>query len=247
MTTKTCPRHGDYEASETSFNGNVFCTICPECEKDEISRIESEKRIELGESEKRKSMIDDVAFRCMSIPARYSAKTFATFDRSTAERERTYDAAFRFAKGFLPPSNSGDGLVLLGNVGTGKTHLAASCMLYLYQKGVRSKYTTLYDAIQTIRSEWSGKRKEDSILDILKGVPVLVIDEVGVQLSTPNEQAILFDLLDSRYANCLSTIIISNLPREQLKKIVGDRVFDRMIETMTFVGFSGDSHRINGK
>ena len=59
---------------------------------------------------------------------------------------------------------------------------------------------------------------------------LLIIDEVGVQFGSPAEMTILHEVINARYESVLPTILISNLPPEQLKEFISDRIFDRVTD-----------------
>ena len=65
---------------------------------------------------------------------------------------------------------------------------------------------------------------------LLIDLDLLVIDEVGVQSGTENERNILFDIINGRYENMKSTLIITNLDRSQLPDYLGERIVDRLRE-----------------
>ena len=74
-------------------------------------------------------------------------------------------------------------------------------------------------------------------------VPLLVIDEIGVQYGTDSEQTILFDVLDKRYRDMRPTILLTNQNTIGLKAFIGERAFDRLTETARWVAFDWPSHR----
>jgi hypothetical protein len=69
-----------------------------------------------------------------------------------------------------------------------------------------------------------------SVLDHYASLDLLVIDEVGVQFGSPAEMTILHEVINARYESVLPTILISNLPPEQLKEFISDRIFDRVTD-----------------
>ena len=59
---------------------------------------------------------------------------------------------------------------------------------------------------------------------------LLILDEVGVQFGTETEKNLLFDVLNERYEKRKSTLLLSNLPLNEVRAYLGERVFDRMRE-----------------
>ena len=72
---------------------------------------------------------------------------------------------------------------------------------------------------------------------------LLILDEVGVQLGTEHEMRILFEVVNERYADCLPTILISNLDEAELLKFTGARLMDRVRDGGAVVAFDWESHR----
>ena len=59
---------------------------------------------------------------------------------------------------------------------------------------------------------------------------LLILDEVGIQAGTENERNILFDVLNTRYADMRPTIVISNLKLVEITNYLGTRIIDRLSE-----------------
>ena len=101
------------------------------------------------------------------------------------------------------------------------------------------------EVIQHIRSTWR-KDSEASEVDLLAEfgqVPLLVIDEIGMQYGTESEQNHLFDVLDRRYRDMMPTILLTNQNRDGFRQYVGDRIYDRMTECARWVPFPWESYR----
>ena len=74
---------------------------------------------------------------------------------------------------------------------------------------------------------------------------LLIIDEIGVQYGTDSERNILFEVINDRYEDMLPTIMISNLPLNELAPLLGERVVDRMLEGGAVLSFNWPSYRSN--
>lgn len=73
---------------------------------------------------------------------------------------------------------------------------------------------------------------------------LLILDEVGVQFGSDTEKLMLFDILNERYERRHPTILMSNLPRDEVSAYLGERVFDRLREDGgEFISFTWESHR----
>ena len=57
------------------------------------------------------------------------------------------------------------------------------------------------------------------------------------------EQTILFDVLDRRYRDMMPTILLTNQDKKGFKEFIGERTFDRLVETARWVPFDWPSYR----
>ena len=89
----------------------------------------------------------------------------------------------------------------------------------------------------------SSTERTVSVIARFSEVPLLVIDEIGVQYGTDGEQTVLFEILDRRYREMMPTILLTNQGAEGLRTFIGDRSFDRLRENSRWVTFDWDSYR----
>ena len=138
-------------------------------------------------------------------------------------------------------------------MGNGKTHLAIS----IFKRVVLDHtaiYTSVGDLIRSVRATWNCvEQKESDVLGMYNSVDLLIIDEIGVQTRSDNEQRILFGILNHRYNEKRCTIILSNCPARTymdgadrvigVEEYLGARAFDRLVQVSQVVGFTWDSYR----
>lgn len=178
------------------------------------------------------------------IPARYEHCTLSNFDSDFPGANRTLAAALFQANRFVeeyPVETTG--LMLLGPIGVGKTHLAvgilrelvmqksASCLFYDYRELLKEIQNSYNASVQTTE------------LEVLKPVfdtEVLVLDELGAVKPTEWVWDTVSHILNTRYNDKRTTIITTNfddLPpgkgRSALEKTsrddtLGDRIGERM-------------------
>lgn len=237
-----CDEHGAYTSSGARYLGSrEIWTRCPDCEEARIAaeRQEVANKKALAARLELDRMIDQA-----SIPPRFIGRTFENFRATTEEQVDALQKSAAFADNFASHAKRGEGLVFSGSPGTGKSHLAAA-ILQAIMPAHCGMYITCMGAIRMIRSTWrkDSDRTEDEVLAILGGVPLLVLDEIGVQYGTDGEQTILFDVLDRRYRDMKPTILLTNQDTQGLKKFLGERSYDRIKETTRWISFQWASYR----
>ena len=147
-------------------------------------------------------------------------------------------------------------IVIIGGVGTGKTYLAYALLNqeaekksakgdYRYYSSNFVRYATIKEIIEDIRKCWgkSADKYDWYNVDNYKNVPLLIIDEIGVQYGSDSERIELFEIFNERYNEMLPTIAISNYNRQQIEKTLGLRITDRLFGSSKIFELSGESHR----
>ncbi|MFV8449775.1 ATP-binding protein [Vibrio campbellii] len=156
-----------------------------------------------------------------------------TFD-NYQQRHDGHKQAVNLAKGWVGEVKVGKyrNLVMAGNTGTGKNHLAVSAMNLLSEQGLSSQMITFNNLMLRVRASYhkAATETEWSIMQSLSDVDLLVIDELGVQRQSDGEFLVLNTLIDNRYANKKPTALLSNLKGDKLAKLLGQRAFERVIE-----------------
>ncbi|EJF4886049.1 ATP-binding protein [Salmonella enterica] len=131
-----------------------------------------------------------------------------------------------------------------GKTGTGKNHLAAAIGNHLLKVGKTVIVVTVADVMSALHASYDDGKSGEKFLQELCGVDLLVLDEVGVQRETKNEQVVLNQIIDRRTASLRSVGILTNLNYAAVKTLLGERVMDRM--TMNggrWVNFNWESWR----
>lgn len=177
------------------------------------------------------------------IPLRYQNKTIESFELKTEEQKKSFKIVKEFNDNLDESLSVGRCLILSGSPGTGKTHLACGIARNVALSGRSAMFTTVQKLIRRVRNSW-GTKEEQSTLDAFIDLDLLIIDEVGVQAGSDNEQHILFDVINSRYENERSTIIITNCDINGIRRYLGDRIVDRFRENGgRLIQFAGKSYR----
>ncbi len=143
-------------------------------------------------------------------------------EEKRANLRKVYEAALVFAeepKGWL---------VLLGSYGCGKTHLAAAIANEQIARGQPVLFVVVPDLLDYLRSTYSpqsvvayGERFQQ-----VRDAPLLILDDLGTQSSTPWAQEKLFQIFNHRYNARLPTVITSNTELEAIDIRIRSRLAD---------------------
>lgn len=232
--THNCIDHGDYKVQGVfAVNSWIYENECPICS--EVKKNKSEKaNQERVAQEAIKQRIEQIDRKKLisSLPLRFKKCNFESYEPSHEVQKQIKYKCSQYAELFDSLRELGTSLVLCGNSGTGKTHLAAAIINSICEGNKwQPKFTSAIKITREVKKTYSSNdRCEDDVIASFFKPDLLVIDEVGVQFGTDTEKMILFEILNERYENLKPTILISNLSIESLKKFTGDRVIDRMKE-----------------
>lgn len=208
---------------------NMLC----ECEKER-----EEKKKEAAE---RRAFAEKVQrYRKMGFPQ--SQMEHWTFENDDGTNEKLTDMAKRYVENFRTFREEGKGLLLYGDVGTGKTYIACMIANALIDKG----YPVLVTNFARILSALQSTYEKQEYLDSLNEFALLVIDDLGIERDTSYAKEQVFNIIDSRYRSGKPMIITTNLTYRILTtetELANKRVYDRIIERCHPIKVSGESRR----
>ena len=175
-----------------------------------------------------------------NLGERFGNRTFGNFD---PRRDRqSYEVCHNYANDEEIFSKKRNGLMLLGGVGSGKTHLVAAISNALIDRGIPVLFATFSEHLEHIREEYdhTGQKK---YLSQMKNTPMLVLDDIGKERKTEWTQQILFDVVNYRYEHLLPVILTTNFNADELANHCGAAVWSRLYETCSAVVTSGGDFR----
>lgn len=119
-------------------------------------------------------------------------------------------------------------LLFAGSAGLGKTYCAKCIMRRVIERGHMAALYTAYRLFSMFHAHRLG---EETDLDPLFDVPLLIIDDLGTEPMTKNVTVeYFFDLINERIAAKRHTIIATNLGFHELKQRYDDRIHSRLMD-----------------
>jgi len=119
-------------------------------------------------------------------------------------------------------------LILTGPSGCGKTHIAAAIANERIRRGHPALFISTPDLLDRLRSTFSPNSDTpyDEFFEQVRGAPLLILDDLGAQFSTPWAKEKMEQLLNHRFNSALATVIVPIVPIEQLHERIRTRLTD---------------------
>ena len=172
------------------------------------------------------------------VPERYFKESLDTY-KITNEMQAT---AAKAATNFLHAVKCGEfkSLIIIGNAGTGKTHLACGLI-----REAGGQYRTAPEIVEEMRraKSFTAAETEAEIIDYYGRVKLLVIDEIGRGISATEEKYLIYQLVNARYNTRKPTVLISNLGKSDFLQYIGVAAADRLVESAEILEMNGESYR----
>ena len=151
------------------------------------------------------------------IPRRYEHCELSDYDADFPGAHPSLAIACMTASRFVDEydPHDGTGLLLIGTIGTGKTHLAVGIVKELIRRrGISCLFYDYRELLKEIQNSYNAT-VQTTELDVLRPVfeaDVLVLDELGAVKPSEWVWDMVSLILNSRYNDSRATIITSNLP-----------------------------------
>ena len=198
------------------------------------------------------------------IPRRYEHCSLDNYDKYSSTHP-TQSAAHLRARKFVesyPLETDGRGLILVGSVGIGKTHIAVGILKALVEeRGAAGLFVDYRDLLKQVQNSYN-RQVSATELEILAPVfeaEVLVLDELGASKPTDWVWDTVAHILNTRYNDRRTTIITTNyanLPplgfesgarasmrEETLGDRIGERMRSRLQEMCVVIEMQGEDFR----
>lgn len=236
----SCEKHGcQIQRAKVKINGSEqIIEICPECEKEEILKMESILR-----QEAKIQAILSHTYKVFERESVYSQelrdKTLENYTADNSTNEEALNFMKRMLRDYLKFEKGN--VILSGPPGIGKSHLSIGLAKALNEKSKECENPKSVIFISTsalfnkIEESFNGRGDftESYAVDLLSKVDFLFLDDLGKEssmsanLKEANEwrQRVLFKILDSRQTTFFNTNLSSNDIKKIYNQALADRIF----------------------
>lgn len=201
--------------------------ICQKCNKEERLEFEEQKALESfkrNEEIKRLYYLEEFSL----MDSELKNATFDNFKVDTAERQADLDFIKKEAREYIKGAKNN--IVLIGDCGVGKSHLAYSAIKAIsYYNKKLATVINVVDLIAKVKEDFtleayytkllSGKDKNDKI-------EYLVLDDLGTEKTSEWSSNLIYSILNKR----TNTIITTNLTPPEIQRRYGKRIFSRIFK-----------------
>ena len=186
-----------------------------------------------------------------AAPPRKEACTLQNYYPSpnNGSQLKAFNYAFRLVREYPVVER---GLLLMGPVGIGKTHLAVAILQGLIEKGVPCLFYEFGALLKEIQDSYNkvSNTSEMSVLAPVYQAEVLVLDELGASKPTDWVRDTMMQIIGKRYNDKKLTIFTTNYldarrapADETLEDRIGVRLRSRLYEMCKTVHIEGDDYR----
>lgn len=243
------PQEGDYIKDGLLYCGK--CNTPKQCEVECGGRVIKPYcmcRCEVEEEERRKA--DERARERMQRVDRMRRTGFPdsemrewAFANDDGKDAKTMAAMRRYVDKFPQMLENGTGLMLYGNVGSGKSFAAACVANALIESGTPCLMTNFQRIVNKLSNGFSGRQEH---IDGLQKFDLLIIDDFATERRTEYMTEQVTAVIDARYRSKLPLIVTTNINPRDLMSADGigeQRIYSRIMDMCVPVAFNGQDRR----
>lgn len=195
------------------------------CERDRREAEELErKRREM------KNRIDRYRHTCLA-DEQYKE---CTFDKDDGADQKASEFCKKYVENWEWVQENNAGIMLWGDVGGGKTFLAACIANALIDRDIPATMTTIPKLVATMTRDFGAER--GNVLYMVANAPLLVLDDVGTERNTEYSNEQVYEIINTRYKAKKPLIVTTNLTMSAMKNaedVTHRRIYDRIVEMCT--------------
>ena len=183
------------------------------------------------------------------LPQRYAGCHFNSYSASDPSQVRALKLSTQFTMEYPAVER---GLIFMGPVGVGKTHLAVSILKGLTERGFTCLFYEFGSLLKEIQDSYNSNTKtsELAVLSPVLNADVLVLDELGASKPTDWVRDTMAHIINTRYNDQKATIFTTNYPDERrndreetLEDRIGIRLRSRLFEMCKTIEVKGNDYR----
>ncbi len=232
-----CEEHGDFvdvlyqRKGEEGQEGAKGWGGCPEC-----SKVQAEQEIRDAERNRLAEVARERAQHYLlhaGIAPKFRDASFENYLPVNDKAARQRQAIMAYADLVSSDNHDGKCLILSGDVGCGKTHLATALIKSVIWSTAQPCMYVSFDELVAMAKETFAPKAPTTERELYRRFTkyrLVVIDEVGMQNFTEFEQTVAYKLINARYLQELPTVLATNVPANNLKRCIGERAVDRLRE-----------------
>lgn len=164
------------------------------------------------------------------------------FPRRYRDAQADHPAVLAWSDAYVDDPSSARSLLLVGPVGTGKTHQAYGAIRRAATCGRPAKWQAVPFADFCAELRPSGTDPEGA-LKRYREADLLLVDDLGAAKASEWVEEITYRLINARYEDVKTTVFTTNLAPDKLANGLGDRIASRLVETCQLVGLLGSDRR----
>jgi len=181
-----------------------------------------------------------------NIPKAFLKCTVASFETKGSEHLRNIR---RQVADYLRYYHDGTGLFFRGPVGVGKTHLAVAVLKELCRRNIPCSFLDTSGWLEDLKASIAEDEELDTHITVehARRVHVLLLDDLGAERSTEFSRDTIYTVISTRHQNKLTTLVTTNVEKEQLIREQGHRLWSRLTEMCKTVSISSHDHRTHSQ
>ena len=176
-----------------------------------------------------------------------SSQTFrdASFAADDGKNPKPMDTLRRYAERWEAMQRENIGLLLYGDVGTGKSYGAACIANRLIEQSIPVCMINLSTVLNSLGG-YQSDEKNTYMADLMR-YPLLILDDFGMERQTDYALEQVFNVIDARYRSGKPLIVTTNLSLTELnapRSLEHKRIYDRIREMCQPVNFGSSGRRV---
>lgn len=224
---------------EYRIGDNIECLTanqqCNGCGTKQLSRKVTEELFQ--------KRIDSLIANWYYLPDKESAG-FKNYEPNNNCTKEAKQKAMNYVGAFSQDEWKVKNLLIMGNPGTGKTHLSKAIARTLKTKGFKVGYIPAVELFNKIKATFDGG-SVNRVFEEMKKLDLLIIDDMGVETTKLNDVSWTVrtwtEIIDGRLG--MANVWTTNLDDTSLGEVVGQRAFSRMYEDTRFIDLFTDDYR----